>query len=51
MYFVKLAISRVLYQLVAKSSSLKLKSEGFLSRDCRCIERKSSILYFNKDSC
>nr|YP_009541054.1 ribosomal protein S9 [Lepocinclis playfairiana]AYQ93552.1 ribosomal protein S9 [Lepocinclis playfairiana] len=37
---VKLAISRVLYQLVARDSSLKLKSEGFLSRDCRCKERK-----------
>nr|YP_009541116.1 ribosomal protein S9 [Lepocinclis steinii]AYQ93613.1 ribosomal protein S9 [Lepocinclis steinii] len=37
---IKLAISRVLCQLINKENSDKLKSEGFLSRDCRCKERK-----------
>nr|YP_009538735.1 ribosomal protein S9 [Lepocinclis ovum]AYQ93751.1 ribosomal protein S9 [Lepocinclis ovum] len=37
---IKLAISRVLYQLVSKELCYKLKSGGFLSRDSRSNERK-----------
>lgn len=43
-YSFRLAISRVLYGLVGNDYCQKLKSIGFLSRDCRCKERKSKVL-------
>lgn len=46
-YFFKLAISRVIYGLVNKESGNKLKLQGFLSRDCRCKERKSMNTNYN----
>lgn len=47
-YFIKLAIARVLCQLVSKDILFKLKSSGLLTRDCRCKERKSSSRFILK---
>ena len=47
-YDIKLALARVLYDLVEFDDKRKLKSSGFLTQNSLCKERKSeyNIIYF-----